>query len=92
MQLMINTALVELERYKFLPWYSVVKVQLNYCSEVLSSQKEPSQLEQLSMGLIAVREIPEDDPLHSRLSSIEFNMQKQFLPYAAKVRLGIHKL
>ena len=92
MQLMISSALVELERYKCLSWYSAVKVQLNYCSEVLSSQKDPSQLEQLNMGLIAVREIPEEDPLHSYLTSVEFNMQKQFLPYAAKVRLGIHKL
>lgn len=70
----INKALSELARFK-LPWQEMVQNQLEYCLEVISEKVSPDRLEKLNMGLIAVREIDEREPLHSLLMEIQYEMQ-----------------
>ena len=86
----IEQALSELAKFK-LPWQEMVQKQLEYCLEVVSEKTSPERLEELNMGLIAVREIDEREALHSLLTQIQYKMQHKYLPYAAKVRLNIHR-
>ncbi|MFG1488988.1 immunity protein Tsi6 family protein [Oceanospirillum sp. HFRX-1_2] len=88
MKALITQALGELERFP-LPWQAMVRKQLEYCFAVVLGEASPEKLEQLNIGLIAVREIDEEDPLHSLLIGIQYELQRKFLPYAAKVRLNI---
>jgi hypothetical protein len=65
--------------------------QLDYCASVVAGAAEPDSLEQLTMGLITVREMDGwPDELPGTIRRVEYELQQQFLPYAAKVRLGIH--
>ena len=86
----IQKALSELERFK-LPWQEMVQKQLEYCLEVISEKASLDRLENLNMGLIAVREIDGREALHSLLMEIQYEMQHKYLSYAAKVRLNIHR-
>lgn len=86
----IEQAKDELKRFQ-LPWQEMVRQQLEYCLEVVEKQALPDRLEKLNMGLIAVREIDDREPLYSLLTQIQYEMQHQYLPYAAKVRLNIHR-
>ena len=86
----INKALSELVKFR-LPWQEMVQKQLEYCLQVVSGQKSPERLEELNIGLIAVREIDERENLYSLLTGIQYEMQGKYLSYAAKVRLNIHK-
>jgi hypothetical protein len=75
-----------------LEWRDSVLAQLEFCSAVVLGQAAPDQLEHLTMGLISVREMdgwPGDAP--SLLRQIQYDLQQEHLPYAAKVRLGIHR-
>ena len=85
----INKALSELVKFK-LPWQEVVQKQLEYCLQVASGKASSERLEELNMGLIAVREIDERESLYSLLTEIQYEMQHKYLSYAAKVRLNIH--
>jgi len=69
----------------------MVQKQLKYCLEVVSEKASPDRLEELNMGLIAVREIDEREALYSLLTEIQYEMQHKYLSYAAKVRLNIHR-
>ncbi len=85
----IESALSELSRFN-IGWKDNVKEQLDYCISVLDEQSSVENLEKLNIGLIAIREIDPREPLHKLLKLIQYEMQKQHLSYAAKVRLGIH--
>ena len=89
MQEKIEKALTELERFE-LPWQGMVQKQLEFCREVDLKNKSSDRLEELNIGLVAVREIDEKDPLYSLLTEIQYKMQRKYLSYAAKVRLNIH--
>jgi hypothetical protein len=89
MQEKIEKALKELARFN-LPWQGMVRDQLEYCREVDLKNKSSDRLEDLNMGLVAVREIDEKEPLYSLLTEIQYEMQRKYLSYAAKVRLNIH--
>ncbi|MFK8050841.1 MAG: immunity protein Tsi6 family protein [Halioglobus sp.] len=90
MQKTIELALVELGRFR-LPWAKMVEAQLKYCTSVINENDDPAKLEELNMGLIAVREIDEKEDLHSYLLDIQSHMQRTYLPFSAKVRLGIQR-
>lgn len=75
-----------------LGWVPSVLAQLSYCAAVERSAESLDRLEQLTMGRIVCRELdgynlPE---LEELVSSIQYELQQKHLPYAAKVRLGIH--
>ncbi len=80
-----------------LPWQPSLLRQLDYCAAVLRGEAGPAQLEQLTMAQIAVRELeeaaqPDGTPtLGELLGLIQYELQQAHLPYAAKVRLGIHR-
>ena len=61
MQVEIENALSELNKFN-LPWQQMVRQQLEYCKDVDLKKKSPDCLEELNMGLIAVREIDEREP------------------------------
>ena len=86
----IKKALSELARFK-LPWQEMIRIQLEYCLEVILEKSSPDRLEELNMGLIAVREIDEREVLYSLLTEIQYKMQRKYFPYAAKVRLNIQR-
>jgi hypothetical protein len=86
----IKQALSELVKFK-LPWQEIVKKQLEYCLDVVSGKSSPERLEELNIGLIAVRELDKRDDLYSRLTEIQYEMQNKYLSYATKIRLNIHK-
>ena len=86
----IELALLELKRFK-LPWVEMVEAQLKYCTSVIDGNIGPEKLEELNMGLIAVREIDEKESLHAYLMEIQHHMQRKYLPFSAKVRLGIQR-
>ncbi len=90
MQKTIELALIELKRFN-LPWTKMIEAQLKYCALVIDKNVDPAKLEELNMGLIAVREIDEREPLHSYLMDIQYHMQHKYLPFSAKVRLGIQR-
>ena len=87
----IETALRELQQFN-LEWNDSVKKQLEYCLLVVNGRSSVDDLEKLNIGLIAVREIDEKELLNKLLTRIQYQMQKKYLPYAAKVRLGIHTM
>lgn len=58
MQKTIELALIELKRFN-LSWAKMVEAQLKYCASVIDKKSDPAKLEELNMGLIAVREIDE---------------------------------
>jgi hypothetical protein len=75
-----------------LGWRDSVLAQLDFCSDVVSGKAAPDRLEHLTMGLISVREMDGwagDVP--GLLRQIQYDLQQEHLPYAAKVRLGIHR-
>jgi len=75
-----------------LGWKLSVLAQLDYCAAVAAGRDDPEGLERLTMGLISVREMdgwPEEFP--ALIRQIHYDMQQEYLPYAAKVRLGIHR-
>lgn len=76
-----------------LPWRESVLTQLRYCSAVVAGKEPPERLEQLTMGWIVMRELDgwEPDTLQKTISQISYDLQQLHLPYAAKVRLGIHR-
>jgi len=86
----IELALIELKRFN-LPWSKMVEAQLKYCTSVIDESVDPSKLEELNMGLIAVREIDERESLQSYLMDIQSYMQHKYLPFSAKVRLRIQR-
>jgi hypothetical protein len=92
LQTNISWALSELERTPY-PWRGAVQVQLRYCADVLRGAAPSDRLEQLNMGYVVLRELDGEEPntLGKVVSEIQYDMQQQFLSYAAKVRLGIHK-
>lgn len=71
METSIKQAMTELVRFK-LPWQEMVQRQLEYCLAVISEKAFPESLEQLNMGLIAVREIDERESLYSLLTEIQY--------------------
>ena len=76
-----------------LGWVPSVLEQLTYCVSVERGTESPARLEQLTMGRIVCRHLdgyglPE---LEELVSSVEYELQQKYLPYAAKVRLGIHR-
>lgn len=73
-----------------LPWRESVLEQLSYCAEVVSGAQTPDRLEKLTMGSIVLREF-EGEAWAEALSSMQLQLQQVHLPYAAKVRLGIHR-
>jgi hypothetical protein len=75
-----------------LQWRESVLRQLEFCNNVLAGAVPPERLEDLNMGYIAVRELDGVEPLElSRaIAAIQYELQQQFLSFAAKVRLGIH--
>ena len=79
MEELIKQALSELDKFK-LPWQVMVQKQLEYCREVILGNEPPDRLEELNMGLIAVREIDEREVLHSLLMKIQYEMQCKYLP------------
>ena len=91
MKLEIDQALMELSNWKH-PSQEMIKIQLDYCSNVIAGSEEPERLEELNIGVIAAREINEQEILHSLLTKIQFQMQKKYLSYAAQVRLNIHAI
>ena len=90
MQKTIDLALVELTLFN-LPWAKMVETQLKYCASVIEGNVDAAKLEELNMGLIAVREIDERESLHSYLMDIQSDMQHKYLPFSSKVRLGIQR-
>jgi hypothetical protein len=86
----IELAQIELKRFD-LSWAKMIEVQLKYCASVLKGNADPEKLEELNMGLIAVREIDEREELHSYLMNIQSYMQHKYLPFSAKLRLGIQR-
>ena len=90
MEAKIKQALIELAKFK-LPWQEMVQRQLEYCSAVVPEETHPDRLEELNMGLIAVREVDERETLHSLLTEIQYEMQHKYLSYSAKIRLNIHR-
>jgi|TARA_B110000196_G_scaffold147577_1_gene127702 hypothetical protein len=86
----IELAQIELERFD-LSWTKMVGIQLKYCASVLNGNADPAKLEELNMGLIAVREIDEREELYSYLMNIQSFMQRKYLPFSAKLRLGIQR-
>lgn len=86
----IELSLIELNRFN-LPWAKMIEEQLKYCASVINEDVDPAKLEELNMGLIAVREIDERESLHSYLMDIQSHMQHKYLPFSAKVRLGIQR-
>lgn len=90
MQDKIEKALKELERFN-LPWQEMVRKQLKYCREVDLENNSSERIEELNMGLVAVREIDQTEPLYILLTEIQFEMQQKYLSFSAKVRLGIQR-
>jgi len=86
----IELAQIELNRFN-LPWAKMIEAQLKYCASVLKDSADPAKLEELNMALIAVREIDEREELHSYLMDIQSHMQRKYLPFSAKLRLGIQR-
>lgn len=76
-----------------LSWSSSVLAQLTYCAAVERGTESPDRLEQLTMGRIVCRELDGYglEELEDLVSSIQYELQQKYLPYAAKVRLGIHR-
>ena len=76
-----------------LGWPSSVLAQLSYCAAVERGTESPDRLEQLTMGRIVCRELDGYGlaALEELVYSIQFELQQKHLPYAAKVRLGIHR-
>lgn len=76
-----------------LGWLPSVLAQLNYCAAVERGAEPPDRLEQLTMGRIVCRELDGYglQELEELVSSIQYELQQAYLPYAAKVRLGIHR-
>ena len=76
-----------------LSWRTSVLRQLQYCQAVLSGTEPPERLEELTMGFIAVRELEgwQPEELPRTISAVQYELQQRYLPYAAKVRLGIHR-
>jgi hypothetical protein len=75
-----------------LGWRDSVLAQLDFCSDVVLGKAAPDRLEHLTMGLISVREMDGwSGDFPGLLSQIQYDLQQQHLPYAAKVRLGIHR-
>ena len=75
----IKTALFELGKFK-LPWQNMVQKELDYCLDVVTEKVSPERLEELNMGLIAVREIDEREALYSSLTELQYKMQHKYLP------------
>jgi hypothetical protein len=90
----IDRALDEVARYQGTSWHESVKNQLVYCAEVVRDHEKPGRLEKLNMGYIVLRELDGCEPnaLMDALPEIQLAMQLRYLDYAAKVRLGIHKM
>ena len=76
-----------------LGWTESVLAQLAYCTAVECGTQPPERLEQLTMGRIVCRELDGYglEELEETVSSIQYELQQKHLPYAAKVRLGIHR-
>jgi hypothetical protein len=74
-----------------LPWRESVLNQLSYCKSVASGSESSERLESLTMGVISVREMDDSDEVASAIRAIQYELQQQYLTYAAKVRLGIQK-
>lgn len=90
----IQWAKAEIEKLPaVLHWRDSVLKQLSYCAAVHEGAQSPERLEQLTMGLILVREMGgcEPDTLQKTVSSIQYELQQQHLSYAAKARLGIQR-
>jgi hypothetical protein len=90
----IDRALDEVGPYEGAPWHDSVKNQLVYCADVVRGHDKPGRLEKLNMGYVVLRELDGCEPnaLMDSLPGIQLAMQLRYLDYAAKVRLGIHKL
>jgi hypothetical protein len=90
----IQWAKAEIEKLPTeLPWRGSVLTQILYCEAVEDGTESPDRLEQLTMGWIVMREMDgyEPDTLQKTVSAIQYELQQKRLPYAAKVRLGIHR-
>jgi len=76
-----------------LAWRESMLEQLRYCGEVIEHGADPSRLEHLTIGLLAARELEGVSPpeLAEHIFTIQYELQRAHLPYATKVRLGIHK-
>ena len=76
-----------------LGWTESVLAQLAYCAAVECGTQLPERLEQLTMGRLVCRELDGYglEELEASVSSIQYELQQMHLPYAAKVRLGIHR-
>lgn len=86
----ILQAKIELKRFN-LPWKDMVAEQLKYCLSIVSKESTPERVEELNIGLIAVREIDSSENLHSLLIEIQGHMYSNYLSFSAKVRLGIQR-
>jgi hypothetical protein len=73
-------------------WCESVARQLNYCAATLKGEVSGERLEGLNLGPVIARDFRTEIPgiLRRLLPEIQEHMQQKFLPYSAKVRLGIH--